>query len=242
MDVRFRCIRCNTITKNRSSHLTMGFQNEFPTTSANYSSGSSVYQHNIEIAKLRQENMGCKGCHNTTFVSQCIYCQSPLRGAGVYCAQCGHGGHAECLRSWFRTNDDCPTGCGCSCLTESVNGAGRNNPSPRNALISSAELMHDPLVGGVGKTWISDSEVSSETSNSVGAEDTVSEEESGDEDSASTGEEENDFGGFGSYSSHSRELDTEKGGRLNRHAYAQQSMTLSEENDSDDDLTFELCM
>ena len=51
----------------------------------------------------------CSTCnrHNVT----CALCQLPVRGAALYSLACGHGGHFECMRSWFELNRHCPS-CG----------------------------------------------------------------------------------------------------------------------------------
>ena len=45
-------------------------------------------------------------CHNVIFFS----------GASNFCLNCGHGGHTKHLLDWFKTEQYCPTGCGCLCL------------------------------------------------------------------------------------------------------------------------------
>ncbi len=49
--------------------------------------------------------------------SRCSVCQLTLRGIGMYCIACGHGGHPEHISAWFEAgNEACPTGCSCKCL------------------------------------------------------------------------------------------------------------------------------
>ncbi len=49
--------------------------------------------------------------------SRCSVCQLALRGIGIYCIVCGHGGHPEHIFAWFEAgNEVCPTGCSCRCL------------------------------------------------------------------------------------------------------------------------------
>jgi hypothetical protein len=103
LDVRFRCGRCNTTTKNRSHGQT----------------GSTSSQHSFNPADL----VGCKGCANHALVAACTLCQLPLRSGGVFCALCGHGGHPNCMRSWFHVQDECPTGCGCQCVSSENNSS-----------------------------------------------------------------------------------------------------------------------
>ena len=37
-------------------------------------------------------------------------------GASNFCLNCGHGGHTDHLLEWFKTQQLCPTGCGCNCM------------------------------------------------------------------------------------------------------------------------------
>ena len=46
----------------------------------------------------------------------CSICELPVKGLYVWCQGCGHGGHMEHMRSWFKGNVDCPAGCGHRCL------------------------------------------------------------------------------------------------------------------------------
>eukprot|EP00088_Acartia_fossae_P050994 TRINITY_DN5725_c0_g1_i10.p1 TRINITY_DN5725_c0_g1~~TRINITY_DN5725_c0_g1_i10.p1 ORF type:complete len:1003 (-),score=271.71 TRINITY_DN5725_c0_g1_i10:834-3842(-) len=45
----------------------------------------------------------------------CCVCRAPCRGLISLCPSCGHGGHAQHLRTWFQTELNCPTACGCQC-------------------------------------------------------------------------------------------------------------------------------
>ena len=45
----------------------------------------------------------------------CYVCHQPVRGLHVWCQSCAHGGHIECIRAWFETETQCPTGCGHQC-------------------------------------------------------------------------------------------------------------------------------
>ena len=58
---------------------------------------------------------------------RCCYChQVDAAAAGferwfTWCQCCHHGGHAECLRSWFELHTVCPvSGCKCICLSKDV--------------------------------------------------------------------------------------------------------------------------
>ncbi|KAF6022653.1 hypothetical protein EB796_019040 [Bugula neritina] len=71
----------------------------------------------------------CNTCHAETNKSwchtcspnnkpalQCALCRSSVRGPATLCINCRHGGHLQHFRSWFETENECPTGCGCPCL------------------------------------------------------------------------------------------------------------------------------
>jgi hypothetical protein len=49
----------------------------------------------------------CKRCP-----SLCSICYRPVRGLLNWCPLCGHGGHLECTRKWFKKSVTCPAGCG----------------------------------------------------------------------------------------------------------------------------------
>jgi len=55
----------------------------------------------------------CGTCKNT--ISRCSICQQAVRGVYVWCQGCGHGGHLDHLTQWFKTETECPTGCGHTC-------------------------------------------------------------------------------------------------------------------------------
>ncbi|KAL8194685.1 UNVERIFIED_CONTAM: GATOR complex protein wdr59 [Gekko kuhli] len=57
----------------------------------------------------------CKG-----FAFQCAICHVAVRGSSNFCLTCGHGGHTSHMMEWFRTQEVCPTGCGCHCLLENT--------------------------------------------------------------------------------------------------------------------------
>ncbi|KAL7428343.1 hypothetical protein ACHAXM_001235 [Skeletonema potamos] len=58
----------------------------------------------------------CRRCKDYAF--QCSICCHAVRGACLCCPNCGHGGHAEHILSWFERHQMCPTGCGCLCVVE----------------------------------------------------------------------------------------------------------------------------
>nr|XP_020653565.1 WD repeat-containing protein 59 [Pogona vitticeps] len=60
----------------------------------------------------------CANCKGIAF--QCAICHVAVRGSSNFCLTCGHGGHTSHMMEWFRTQEVCPTGCGCHCLLEST--------------------------------------------------------------------------------------------------------------------------
>jgi Zinc-ribbon, C4HC2 type len=55
----------------------------------------------------------CRSCRDFAF--RCAICENAIRGLFTVCDKCGHGGHVNHVSEWFRTNESCPTGCGCKC-------------------------------------------------------------------------------------------------------------------------------
>uniref|UniRef100_A0A8B9KJ30 RWD domain-containing protein n=1 Tax=Astyanax mexicanus TaxID=7994 RepID=A0A8B9KJ30_ASTMX len=60
----------------------------------------------------------CAVCKRFTF--QCAICHVAVRGSSNFCLSCGHGGHTSHMMEWFRSQEVCPTGCGCHCLLQST--------------------------------------------------------------------------------------------------------------------------
>ncbi|KAL1440020.1 hypothetical protein MTO96_009842 [Rhipicephalus appendiculatus] len=58
----------------------------------------------------------CDECKKLTL--HCIVCHLAVRGQFHFCVQCGHGGHVQHLLDWFRSQSQCPSGCGCRCVAE----------------------------------------------------------------------------------------------------------------------------
>lgn len=59
----------------------------------------------------------CDNCHKAQ--DGCVMCRETVRGQWTFCQACGHGGHPECLRSWFvgEQMGKCPAvGCGHVCI------------------------------------------------------------------------------------------------------------------------------
>ncbi|GAA5886525.1 hypothetical protein JCM6882_001674 [Rhodosporidiobolus microsporus] len=59
----------------------------------------------------------CSKCHRRQRAVMCVLCHLPVTGLTQSCTTCLHVGHLGCMRTWFDGSDSCPTGCGCSCLT-----------------------------------------------------------------------------------------------------------------------------
>jgi hypothetical protein len=55
----------------------------------------------------------CKVCLEGIF--KCSLCSNTVKGIGVVCPKCHHGGHVQHMRDWFEDHDWCPAGCGCNC-------------------------------------------------------------------------------------------------------------------------------
>ncbi|KAF4793038.1 WD repeat domain 59 [Turdus rufiventris] len=74
----------------------------------------------VYCSHCRSEVRGtqCAVCKGFTF--QCAICHVAVRGSSNFCLTCGHGGHTSHMMEWFRTQEVCPTGCGCHCLLEST--------------------------------------------------------------------------------------------------------------------------
>ncbi|KAK9510437.1 hypothetical protein O3M35_005226 [Rhynocoris fuscipes] len=60
----------------------------------------------------------CCNCKNPMLT--CIVCHTTVRGSANVCLVCGHGGHTRHMQDWFTSNNVCPSGCGCQCLTETA--------------------------------------------------------------------------------------------------------------------------
>jgi hypothetical protein len=55
----------------------------------------------------------CRWCQDYAF--RCGLCDNAVRGLFTVCESCGHGGHVGHMKSWFESNNVCPSGCGCNC-------------------------------------------------------------------------------------------------------------------------------
>ncbi|XP_038068522.1 GATOR complex protein WDR59-like [Patiria miniata] len=61
----------------------------------------------------RSYKVQCEHCRSYSF--QCAICHTAVKGSSSFCLACGHGGHTSHMLQWFKTEDVCPTGCGCQC-------------------------------------------------------------------------------------------------------------------------------
>ena len=64
----------------------------------------------------------CRKCQKVA--AQCSLCQLPVHGLQVWCQGCGHGGHLGEIQAWFRTEEECPSGCGHRCAGSLVPSLG----------------------------------------------------------------------------------------------------------------------
>ncbi|KAK6625139.1 hypothetical protein RUM43_005430 [Polyplax serrata] len=63
---------------------------------------------------LQRSGWLCDRCHNSA-ASSCSVCHQIVRGLYAWCQGCGHGGHLFHFIKWFKTNKECPSGCGHHC-------------------------------------------------------------------------------------------------------------------------------
>jgi len=57
----------------------------------------------------------CNACEKRS--SACAICLGIVLSLGLFCKVCGHGGHLAHMQKWFLRDSQCPTGCGCACLS-----------------------------------------------------------------------------------------------------------------------------
>ncbi|PAA61397.1 hypothetical protein BOX15_Mlig006669g2, partial [Macrostomum lignano] len=68
----------------------------------------------------------CDSCRSLAAASSgfriaCSICWRPTSGLLLVCLACGHGGHPDHLRSWFRAGRlECPAACGCVCASSTL--------------------------------------------------------------------------------------------------------------------------
>lgn len=57
----------------------------------------------------------CVVCDRIGKLPICSICHKKVPRLAQDCLQCFHGGHVECMRTWWKDEQMCPTGCGCFC-------------------------------------------------------------------------------------------------------------------------------
>ncbi|BGP34712.1 hypothetical protein JCM10296v2_006534 [Rhodotorula toruloides] len=75
----------------------------------------------------------CPKCRLRQRAVTCILCHLPVNGLVQSCSTCCHVGHLSCLSSWFASSSTCPTGCGCSCITEGGSSGLFSLPHPSSS-------------------------------------------------------------------------------------------------------------
>ncbi|KAK4047185.1 hypothetical protein OIO90_006294 [Microbotryomycetes sp. JL221] len=98
--------------------------NDFGVTIVQAANGFSEYT-TIEITKtcascgaaVKDPLLPCHICRKRQHLTTCSLCHLPVQTLSQPCSLCCHVGHLECLKQWFSTEDTCPTGCGCTCMS-----------------------------------------------------------------------------------------------------------------------------
>jgi hypothetical protein len=75
-------------------------------------------------------------------VCMCMLCNKPVRGLLHWCPVCGHGGHLECTKQWFKLYNTCPTGCGHDCCSSMVELCQETQPTPAPRKASRSRSRH----------------------------------------------------------------------------------------------------
>ncbi|GAA5900867.1 Mtc5p [Sporobolomyces salmoneus] len=68
-------------------------------------------------AVLLRGHTACIRCKKRQKPAACIICHLFIQGLTSNCSNCGHVGHLDCLEKWYESEADCPTGCGCRCVS-----------------------------------------------------------------------------------------------------------------------------
>ncbi|GAA6059244.1 hypothetical protein JCM10212_006637 [Sporobolomyces blumeae] len=71
----------------------------------------------LRCGAVVQGQTTCTRCRKPQKAVACTICHLPLFGLMTTCTLCCHIGHLECLEKWYDTEDACPTGCGCRCVS-----------------------------------------------------------------------------------------------------------------------------
>ncbi|KAH9812216.1 hypothetical protein DFH28DRAFT_979145 [Melampsora americana] len=59
----------------------------------------------------------CVVCDRIGKLPICSICHKKVSRLAQDCLQCFHGGHVDCMRTWWKDEQMCPTGCGCFCIS-----------------------------------------------------------------------------------------------------------------------------
>ncbi|BGP10732.1 hypothetical protein JCM10049v2_006624 [Rhodotorula toruloides] len=86
----------------------------------------------------------CPKCRLRQRAVTCILCHLPVNGLVQSCSTCCHVGHLSCLSSWFSSSPTCPTGCGCSCITEGGSSGLFSLPHPPSSSSASVSASATP--------------------------------------------------------------------------------------------------
>lgn len=82
-------------------------------------------------SRRKMNALWCSPCGD--YALSCSLCQMAIRGAGYFCASCGHGGHTGHMREWFEQAIECAAGCGCRCGELAITG--HNNASEKDRVL-----------------------------------------------------------------------------------------------------------
>jgi hypothetical protein len=69
-----------------------------------------------EAYRQQHGRLHCTKC-NWPNANSCAICNLPVTKLLFVCTRCGHGGHMHHIAEWFKKHSECPTGCGCSCMS-----------------------------------------------------------------------------------------------------------------------------
>ncbi|GAA5942949.1 Mtc5p [Sporobolomyces koalae] len=91
----------------------------------------------------------CTYCKKRYRAAACVICHLFVQGLTTSCTNCCHVGHLDCLERWYESEDSCPTGCGCRCVSSgglsglfplSSFSQSRSNISSQNALSAATRV------------------------------------------------------------------------------------------------------
>jgi len=77
--------------------------------------GVAIVYHCFQCGRDTDSNSNyCRSCQ--AFAFRCSICDIAVKGLFTVCNKCHHGGHLGHMTIWFSEHDQCPTGCGCTCV------------------------------------------------------------------------------------------------------------------------------